>query len=113
LKLLGFVIGEVYRAQPNHSPMWPFKKTQLAGPKEFPAVIDALADKLRSEEFTAEADRLHYLAHDFVATTSNELYGEFSVALRKIQRERSDLPADIRSEIQRLIKSIDRICRWR
>ena len=93
--------------------MWPFKKTQFAGPEEFPAVIEALSDKLRSEGFIAEADQLHYLVHEFVATTSNELYGEFSVALRKIQRERSDLPADIMSEVRRLIKSIDRICRWR
>ena len=93
--------------------MWPFKKTQFAGPEEFPAVIETLSDKLRGEGFIAEADQLHYLVHEFVATTSNELYGEFSVALRKIQRERSDLPADIRSEVRRLIKSIDRICRWR
>jgi hypothetical protein len=93
--------------------MWPFKKMQLAGPREFPEVVDLLSDKLRATGFTAEAERLHYLVHEFVCTTSNELYGEFSAELRKIERERSDLPAEIVSEVRRLIKSIDSICRWR
>jgi len=93
--------------------MWPFKKMQLAGPEEFPAVVDSLGEKLRAAGFTAEADRLHYVVHEFVCTTSNELYGEFSVALRTIQRERRDLPRDIAAEIGRLMKSIERICRWR
>ena len=93
--------------------MWPFKKMQLAGPQEFPTVVDSLGDKLRTAGFTAEADRLRYLIHEFVATTSNELYGEFSVELRKIERKRLDLPADIASEVRRLIKSIDKICRWK
>ena len=93
--------------------MWPFKKMQLAWPQEFPTVVDSLGDKLRTAGFTAEADRLRYLIHEFVATTSNELYGEFSVELRKIERKRLDLPADIASEVRRLIKSIDKICRWK
>ena len=93
--------------------MWPFKKTKLATPEEFPAVIDRLRDKLRSAGFVAEADRLHYLVNEMVCTTSNELYGELSAALRTIQRERPDLPSDITAELRRLIKSIDHICRWR
>jgi len=93
--------------------MWPFKKMQLAGPEEFPAVIDALGEKLRTAGFTAEADRLHYLVHEFVCTTSNELYGELFVALKIIQRERRYLPCDITAEIRRLMKSINAICRWR
>lgn len=93
--------------------MWPFKKTQFARPEEFPAVIDGLRDKLRSAGFNAEADRLHYLVHKFIATTSNELYGELSVALRTIRRESRDLPPDIAAQVRRLIKSIDRICPWR
>ena len=93
--------------------MWPFKKTKLAGPEEFPAVVDALGDKLRSSGFTAEAERLHYLVHEFVATTSNELYGELRLTLSEIRKARRDLPSDISSEVRRLIKSIDRICRWR
>jgi hypothetical protein len=92
--------------------MWPFKKTQLARPDEFPAVVDALKQKLRSHGFAGEADQLAKILEG-VWTTSNELYGEFSVALRRIQRERRDLPPDIAAEIRRLIKSIDRICRWR
>jgi len=93
--------------------MWPFKnRSKLAGPDEFPVVIDAIRDKLRSRGFTAEADRLQQILEG-VWTTSNELYGEFSVTLRIIQRERPDLPSDIAAEIGRLIKSIDRICRWR
>ena len=66
--------------------MWPFKKIQLVGPEEFPAVIDALAGKLRSAGFVIEADRFHHLAHEFVATTSNELYGELHLALKKIDQ---------------------------
>jgi hypothetical protein len=92
--------------------MWPFKKTKLARPDEFPAVIDALRDKLRSHGFTAEADRLERILEG-VWTTSNEFYGELFVGLKIIQRERPDLPSDIASEIRRLMKSIDRICRWR
>jgi hypothetical protein len=51
--------------------------------------------------------------HEGVWTTSNELYGELLVALKRIQRERRDLPADITAEIRRLLKSINHICRWR
>ena len=94
--------------------MWPFKNMpNLAGPKEFPAIIDSLGNKLRSRGFHAEADRLHYLVHEGVWTTSNELYGELLVSLKIIRRERSDLPRDTDAEIGRLIKSINHICRWR
>jgi hypothetical protein len=93
--------------------MWPFKKTQLARPEEFPGVVDTLSEKLRTHGFNVEADRLHYLVHEFVYTTSNELYGELSAALREIRGESRDLSPDIAAEIRRLIKSIDRICRWR
>jgi len=93
--------------------MWPFKKTQLARPEEFPGVIDALSEKLRSAGFVIEADRFHYLVHEFVATTSNELYGELHLALKRMDHEHRALPHDIAAEVRRLIKSIDRICRWR
>jgi len=94
--------------------MWPFKnRRKLARPDEFPAVIDAMRDKLRSHGFIGEADRLHYLVHEGVWTTSNELYGELFVALKIIRRERPDLPRDIDAEIGRLIKRINHICRWR
>ena len=93
--------------------MWPFKnRRNLARPEEFPGVIDALRDRLRSHGFTAGADRLKEILEG-VWTTSNELYGELFVALTKIRRERPDLPRDIDAEIRRLMKSIDRICRWR
>ena len=92
--------------------MWPFKKMQFAGPEEFPAVIDALSEELRSAGFNAESDRLQKIVEG-VWTTSNELYGELFVALTRIRRERPDLPRDIDAEIRRLMKSIDRICRWR
>ena len=63
--------------------MWPFKNTRkLARPDEFPAVIDAIRDKLRSHGCTGEADRLRTLVHEMVWTTSNELYGELRLALR-------------------------------
>jgi hypothetical protein len=93
--------------------MWPFKKMQLAGPEEFPAVIDKLAGKLRAAGFVVEADRFQFLMHEFVATTSNELYGELHLDLKKLDYERRALPRDIASEIRRLIKSIDRICCWK
>jgi hypothetical protein len=93
--------------------MWPFKKTQLARPEEFPAVIDTLSEKLRMRGFNAEADRLDYLTHEFVATTSNELYAELRSALAKIRKEGGDFRPEIASELRRLIKSIDHICRWR
>ena len=96
-----------------HTPMWPFKKTQLARPNEFPAVIDDLGGKLRSAGFVVEADRFHYLVHEFVVTTSSELYGELKLALKKLDYEHRALPRDIAAEVRRLIKSIDRICRWR
>ena len=92
--------------------MWPFKKMQLAGPAEFPAVVDSLEQKLRNRGFTAEADRLQKVL-DGVWTTSNELYGELFVALKTIRRERADLPFDVAAEVRRLMKSIDHICRWR
>jgi hypothetical protein len=93
--------------------MWPFKnRRNLARPEEFPGVIDALREKLRSHGSTAEADRLKEILEG-VWATSNELYGELLVALTRIQREHRDLPADIAAEVRRLIKSIDRICRWR
>jgi len=93
--------------------MWPFKKTQLAGPTEFPIVIDALASKLREAGFVIEADRFHHLVHEFVATTSNELYVELHLALKKMDHERRALPSEIAAEVRRLIKSIDKICKWR
>jgi hypothetical protein len=92
--------------------MWPFEKTKLARPNEFPAVVEALREKLRNNGFGAEADRLQKILEG-VWTTSNELYGELSAGLRTIRRQRRDLPVDIAAELDRLIKSIDRICRWR
>jgi hypothetical protein len=91
--------------------MWPFKQTKLAGPEEFPAVIDTLADKLRQAGFVVEADRFHYLVHEFVATTSTELYAELHFELKKLDHEHRALPREIAAEIRRLIKSIDHICR--
>lgn len=88
-------------------------KRKFASSDEFPAVIDAISDKLRSHGFIEEADRLHTLVHEMAWTTSNELYGELSLALTEIRKERSDLPADVAVEIRRVIKSIDHICRWR
>jgi len=93
--------------------MWPFKnRSKLAGPDEFPAVIDAIRDKLRSRGFTAEADRLQQILEG-VWTTSNEFYDELRRTLNKIRHEQRELPPAIAAEIRRLIKSIDRICRWR
>jgi len=93
--------------------MWLFKnRPKLATSDEFPAVIDAIRDKLRSHGFVAEADRIHCLVHEGVWATSNELYGELFVALKIIRRERPDLPRDIDAEIGRLIKRINHICRW-
>ena len=91
--------------------MWPFKKMQLAGPAEFPAVIDALGGKLRHAGFVVEADRFHYLVHEFVATTSTELYAELHFELKKLDHEHRALPREIAAEVRRLIKSIDHI--WR
>jgi hypothetical protein len=88
-------------------------KPRLASSDEFPAVIDAIKDKLKSRGFIGEADRLHTLVHQMAWTTSSELYGELSLALKKIRNERRDLPSDIASEIHRVIKSIDHICRCR
>jgi hypothetical protein len=93
--------------------MWPFTKTKLARPEDFPGVIDTLAESLRKAHFVLEADGFHYLVHEFVATTSNELYGELLLALKKLDHEHRALPHDVAAEIRRLIKSIDKICRCR
>lgn len=93
--------------------MWPFRKSGLARPEDFPEVIDALAESLRNAHFVVEADHFRYLVHEFVATTSNELYNELLLALKKLDHEHRALPHDIAVEIRRLIKSIDHICRWR
>ena len=88
-------------------------RQRLATSDEFPAVIDAFRDKLRSHGFSGEADRLHKLVHEMAWTTSSELYGELRLALDKIRKDSRSLPPDIATEIRRLIKSINRICRWR
>ena len=93
--------------------MWPFTKPKLAGPEEFPEVIDQLAEKLRGAHFVVEADRFHYLVHEFVATTSTELYYQLHLTLKTLDHEHRALPHEIAVEIRRLIKSIDKICRWR
>ncbi len=93
--------------------MWPFRKSKLARPKDFPEVIDALAEKLRSAHFVVEADRLHSLVHEVVATTSNELYYQLHLALKTLDHEHRALPHEIAVEVRRLIKSIDKICRWK
>lgn len=86
---------------------------RLATSEEFPGVIDAVSDKLRSHGFSGEADRLHKLVHAVAWTTSSELYGELRLGLDEIRKERHNLPPSIVREVRRLIKSIDRICRWR
>ena len=93
--------------------MWPFKKTQFAGPEQLPAVIDPLIERLRRCECVSEAENLHAWAHEIAWTTSNEFYGEVKLILQKLCKERRDLPPDVAGEVDRLIKSIDRICRWR
>jgi hypothetical protein len=93
--------------------MWPFKnRRNLARPDEFPAVVNALRDRLKGHGSIAEADRLKEILEG-VWTTSNELYGELFVALKIIQRECRNLPGEIDAEIRRLMKSINHICRWR
>jgi putative NADPH-quinone reductase len=96
------ILAKLFRSRPK-----------LASSDQFPAVIDAISDKLRKSGFTAEADQLHTLVHEMAWTTSNELYGELSLALKEIRKERRDLPSDIAAELRRLIRSIDHICRWR
>ena len=91
--------------------MWTFRKARLARPEDFPEVIDTFAEKLRSAHFVVEADRFHYLVHEFVATTSNELYSELHLALKQLDYEHRALPRAIAVEVRRLIKSIDKICR--
>ncbi|HST30792.1 MAG TPA: hypothetical protein VLK27_08135 [Chthoniobacterales bacterium] len=93
--------------------MWPFRKTHLAQPQDFPEVIDTLAEELRSAHFVVEADRFHDLVHKFTVTTSNELYYQLRLVLKTLDHEHRAVPHDIAVEIRRLIKSIDKICRWR
>jgi hypothetical protein len=88
-------------------------KRRLASSDEFPAVIDAIRDELKSRGFIGEANRLHTLVHQMAWTTSSEHYGELSLALKKIRKESRDLPSDISGEIRRVIKSIHHICRYR
>ena len=76
-------------------------------------MIDALGEKLRSAGFVVEADRFHYLVHEFVATTSNELYGELRLELKKLDHEHRALPREVAVEVHRLLRSIDKISRWR
>lgn len=93
--------------------MWPFTKIQLAGPDEFPAVVDLLIERLRTAGFVEDAGRLHHVVHEFIPATSNEFYGELSLALNMTARKRRALPRDIYAEVRRLAKSIGHICRWR
>jgi hypothetical protein len=65
--------------------MWPLEKTKLASADEFPAVIDAIRDELRTNGFDGEADQLHELVHRMAWTTSNEFYGELRRALTSIR----------------------------
>src|SRR5215475_12603602 len=88
-------------------------RPRLATSEDFPGVIDALRDKLRSHGFSSEADRLHKLVHEMAWTTSSELYGELRLGLDEMRKGCHNLPPDIAREVRRLIKSIDRICRWR
>ena len=88
-------------------------RPRLATSEDFPGVIDALRDKLRSHGFSREADRLHKLVHEMAWTTSSELYGELRLGLDEMRKGCHNLPPDIAREVRRLIKSIDRICRWR
>ena len=92
-----------------------FRRTRprLATSEEFPGVIDTVSDKLRSHGFSSEADRLHKLIHEMAWTTSSELYGELRLGLDEMRKGCHNLPPDIAREVDRLIKSIDRICRWR
>jgi len=88
-------------------------KRTLARSDEFPAVIDAIRDKLKSCGLIGEADRLHTLVHKMAWTTSSELYGELSLALKEIRKERRELSPEIAGEIDRVLKSIDRVCHCR
>ena len=88
-------------------------RPRLATSEEFPGVIDAVRDKLRIHGFSSEADRLHKLVHEMAWTTSSELYGELRLGLDEMRKGCPNLPPDIAREVRRLIKSIDRICRWR
>ena len=72
-------------------------------------MIDALGKQLRQAHFLVEADRLHSLVHEFVATTSNELYYQLRLALKTLDHEHRALPREIAVEVRRLIKSIDKI----
>jgi hypothetical protein len=96
-------------ATPNHAR----PKRTLARSDEFPAVIDAIRDKLKSRGLIGEANRLHTLVHKMAWTTSSEIYGELSLALKEIQRQRRELLPEIAGEIDRVLKSIDHICRCR
>lgn len=77
---------------------------RFAGSGEFPAVVDAISDKLRGVGFVEEAGRLDALVHEMAWTTSSELFGELLLALKQIRSERSDLPSEIAGEIDRIIK---------
>ncbi len=88
------------------------RSQKLARSEEFPAVIDAVRDKLRGSSFDDEADRLHRLVHEMTWTTSNEFYAEVRFALREM-RKGGEFSPDIATEIRRLLNSIDHICRWR
>jgi hypothetical protein len=88
-------------------------KRTLARSDEFPAVIDAIRDKLKSCGLIEEADRLHTLVHKMAWTTSSEIYGELSLALKEVQTECRELSPEIAGESDRVLKSIERICRGR
>jgi hypothetical protein len=90
--------------------MWRFRRTHLAQPEDFPAVVDALTDKLRSAGFVIEADQLHHFMHELIATVSTEIYGELKLALKRLDHEHRALPREAAAEVHRLIKSIDKIC---
>lgn len=54
--------------------------------EEFFSLVGQVADRLRAEGLTAEANSLHRILHETARTTSSELFGELGLAILGAQR---------------------------
>jgi len=77
------------------------KKTRFKSLDEFYSAIDNLIGRLKSTGKIEEANKLDLLVHDTAWTTSSELLGDLTIALKSM---RGNYPSDIAREIRECLE---------